>query len=127
MKVITLKQPWASLVANGYKKIEFRSWKTNYRGKILIHAGVGVEKKEMTKFEHLNIEYPSRRIIAEVEILDCIEIDDKFNKKIKAENNIVYGSKDRTGFAWILGNVKKIDLDKEINGRLGFWNYEIDD
>jgi hypothetical protein len=39
MKVLTLKQPWATLVANGLKEYEFRSWKTNYRGKLLIHAG----------------------------------------------------------------------------------------
>ena len=31
MKVITLKQPWATLIIDGYKKYEFRSWKTNYR------------------------------------------------------------------------------------------------
>ena len=43
MKVITLKQPWATLVAEGIKKYEFRSWRTKYRGKILIHAGVGVD------------------------------------------------------------------------------------
>lgn len=29
MKVITLKQPWATLIIAGYKKYEFRSWKTN--------------------------------------------------------------------------------------------------
>lgn len=45
MKVLTLKQPWATLVAEGIKKYEFRTWKTNYRGKVLIHAGAGVEKK----------------------------------------------------------------------------------
>ena len=33
MKVITLKEPWASLVVNGYKTYEFRSWKTSYREK----------------------------------------------------------------------------------------------
>lgn len=39
MKVITIKQPWATLIAKGYKEYEFRTWKTNYRGDILIHAG----------------------------------------------------------------------------------------
>ena len=32
MKTITLKQPWATLVAEGIKKYEFRTWKTKYRG-----------------------------------------------------------------------------------------------
>ena len=35
MKVLTIREPWVSLIINGYKKYEFRSWKTNYRGKIL--------------------------------------------------------------------------------------------
>ena len=47
MKIITLKQPWASLVAYGIKKYEFRTWKTNYRGKLLIHAGACIDKDEM--------------------------------------------------------------------------------
>ena len=125
MKVITLRQPWATLVAEGIKKYEFRSWKTNYRGKVLIHAGAGIDKKEMERFKDLGLEFPSKKIIAEVEIEDCLELDDKLNKMIIAENNIAYGSKNRTGYAWKLKNVKKIKSDKIINGKLGFWNYEI--
>ena len=42
MKVITIKQPWATLIAEGIKKYEFRSWKTNYRGEIYIHASLSL-------------------------------------------------------------------------------------
>lgn len=125
MKALTLKQPWATLVAEGIKTYEFRSWKTNYRGKVLIHAGAGVDKKEMNRFKHLNLNYPSKRIIAEAEIEDCIKIDDQLNKKIISENNIAYGNKVRSGYAWKLKNIKKVNIDEEINGKLGFWNYEI--
>lgn len=38
MKAITIWQPWASLLACGAKKYETRSWSTNYRGPIAIHA-----------------------------------------------------------------------------------------
>ena len=124
LKVLTLKQPWASLVAEGIKKYEFRTWKTNYRGKILIHAGAGIDKEEMKKFNHLNLEYPSKRIIAEVEIEDCLELDDKLNNIIISENNIAYGSKKRTGYAWKLKNAKKINSSKQINGKLGLWNID---
>ena len=127
MKVLTLKQPWATLVAEGIKKYEFRTWKTNYHGKVLIHAGAGVDKKELAKFKDLNWEYPSKKIIAEVEIEDCLELDDNLNKKIINENNIAYGSKYRTGYAWKLKNVKKINVDKEINGKLGLWNIDLKD
>lgn len=124
MKVLTLKQPWATLVSEGIKEYEFRSWKTNYRGKVLIHAGAGIDKKEMERFKDLNLKYPSKRIIAEVEIEDCLELDDKLNQKIIAENNIAYGSKIRTGYAWKLKNVKKIKSNKEISGKLGLWNID---
>lgn len=49
MKALTIKEPWASLIINGYKKYEFRSWKTNYRGKVLIHAG-NIEKEMLSHF-----------------------------------------------------------------------------
>lgn len=124
MKVLTLRQPWATLVAEGIKKYEFRSWKTKYRGKILIHAGSGIDKEDMKKYIDLNLEFPSKKIIAIVEIEDCLELDEELNKKIIAENNIAYGNKNRTGYAWKLNNVKKINYNKEINGQLGLWSIE---
>lgn len=76
LKVLTLRQPWATLVAEGIKKYEFRSWKTNYRGKVLIHAGMGIDKEDMKKYENMNLKFPSRRIIAIVEIEDCLELNE---------------------------------------------------
>jgi hypothetical protein len=35
---LSLKQPWAALLANGHKTIEVRRWPTARRGRILIHA-----------------------------------------------------------------------------------------
>lgn len=123
MRVITLKQPWATLVAEGLKKYEFRSWKYSYRGEILIHAGKGVDKDAMKKFEHLNLNYPHSKIIAKVKILDCIELNDEINRQIIEENELVYGHKyDRTGYAWKLEVVEKIDDDKAISGKQGIWN-----
>lgn len=63
MKVITLKQPWATLVAEGIKTWEFRSWRYNYRGEILIHAGASVDKEAMKKVESLGLEYPQKRLL----------------------------------------------------------------
>lgn len=126
MKVLTLKQPWATLVAEGIKEYEFRSWKTNYRGKILIHAGSGIDKNDMERFRKLNLNFPSKKIIAEVELVDCLELNDELNEKIINENNIAYGSKKRSGYAWKLKNVRKINVEKEIKGQLGLWNIDID-
>lgn len=125
MKVITLKQPWATLVAEGYKKYEFRTWKTNYRGEILIHAGKTIDKEGMKRVSNLNLEYPQSKILAKVTIKDCIELNSEKNKEIINENPLVYGNKfDRTGYAWKLENVKKINSESIIQGKLGLWNYE---
>jgi len=41
MKAISIKQPWASLVAAGHKTVECRSWKTPHRGPLLICSSQG--------------------------------------------------------------------------------------
>ncbi len=38
IKVLSVRQPWAWLICAGYKNVENRSWKTNYRGRLYIHA-----------------------------------------------------------------------------------------
>lgn len=38
-RVLSVRQPWAWLLVNGYKNVENRTWTTNYRGEIYIHAG----------------------------------------------------------------------------------------
>ena len=70
MKALTIKQPWATLIIEGYKKYEFRSWKTNYRGKILIHAGLSIDKSVANNFKDYNLEYANGAIIGEADILD---------------------------------------------------------
>lgn len=127
MKIITLKQPWATLVAEGIKCIEFRSWKTNYRGKILIHAGCGIDKVAMKKFEHLGFKYPSRCIVASTYIKDCMLLTKELNEYIISLNNIAYGNKSREGYAWVLENTSKCYNVKVEKGQLGIWNIEIDE
>ncbi len=36
VKAISVKQPWANMVASGEKTIETRTWSTDYRGELLI-------------------------------------------------------------------------------------------
>lgn len=38
MKALSIRQPWAWLIAGGYKDVENRRWRTLYRGPLLIHA-----------------------------------------------------------------------------------------
>jgi hypothetical protein len=126
MKVITIKQPWATLIAYGYKEYEFRSWKTNYRGKLLIHAGKGIDKKAMDRVKHLNLEYPSSRIIASVNLNDCISVNEEMIKQLINKNKEIYGFGNyENNYAWKLSNIEKIDNHKYVKGKLGLWNIEL--
>jgi hypothetical protein len=40
MKALTVKQPWAELIARGEKTIEYRTWSTRYRGPLLITSAL---------------------------------------------------------------------------------------
>ncbi len=125
MKVLTIKQPWASLIIEGYKKYEFRSWKTKYRGKILIHAGMSLEKDMVNRFKQYSIDYPLGCIIGEANLEDCILVDEEFNEQLRKENPIVYGRNNHVEtYAWKLSNIKKYKKPIYIKGQLGLWNYD---
>ena len=127
MKTITIKQPYASLIAAGIKKYEFRTWKSKYRGKLLIHAGKGIDKKAMEKFKNYNLEYPSSCIIAICDMVDCVKIDEETRKMLLKENELVYGkaARDRSvdGYGFRLENVKMIE-EISVKGALSFWEYD---
>ena len=127
MKVITIKQPWATLITEGLKEYEFRTWKTKYRGDILIHAGKGVDKKAMEMYKHLNLEYPSGCIIAKATIKDCILIDKKMKQLLKSKDDSIYHNIVRQNDDVITYGFKLEDVEKikpiYINGKLSLWDY----
>lgn len=125
MKALTIKEPWASLIINDYKKYEFRSWKTNYRGKILIHAGMSIEKDMLEKIKNYNIEITKGAIIGEADLVDCILVNEAFDKELRNIDNIVYGNNHIDTYAWKLENIKKYDKPIPVKGMLGLWNYEV--
>lgn len=125
MKVLSIKEPWASLIVNGYKKYEFRSWKTNYRGKILIHAGMSIEKDMLGNIKDYNIEINKGAIIGEADLVDCILVNEEFDKELRNIDEIVYGNNHLNNYAWKLENIKKYDKPIPIKGKLGLWNYEV--
>jgi len=125
MKVLTIREPWASLIVNGYKKYEFRSWKTNYRGKLLIHAGINIEKNMLSRFKEYDIDCVKGAIIGEVDLVDCILVDKQFNDMLRNIDPIVYGRSNHVEtYAWKLENVIKYDKPIYCKGKLGLWNYD---
>ncbi|MDD3341611.1 MAG: ASCH domain-containing protein [Bacilli bacterium] len=125
MKALTIKEPWATLIIDGHKKYEFRSWKTKYRGKLLIHAGMTLEKDMLERFKGYNLDCAKGAIIGEAELTDCILVTEEFNKEILQIDPIVYGRTSHTEtYAWKLENVIKYEKPIYIKGMLGLWNYE---
>lgn len=43
---ISIRQPWAWMILNAGKDIENRTWRTRFRGKVLIHAAKGMKAAE---------------------------------------------------------------------------------
>ena len=50
MKVLSIIEPWATLIKEKKKYIETRTWKTSYRGELFIHAS---KKKININDEHI--------------------------------------------------------------------------
>lgn len=127
MKAITIKQPFASLIAEGLKEYEFRTWKTNYRGEILIHAGKNVDAEAMKRFENFPLEYPTGCIIAKATLTDCVPVDDNFREELRGKNAQVYWGTtehaDWNGYGFKLENIQTI-APISISGKLGLWEYK---
>ena len=131
MKVLSLTEPYATLIKNGFKTIETRSWKTNYRGKLYIHASSTKIPKEyrdnlelMSLVDINNLNYGN--IICSCELLDCIEMTDEFVDKIKntRKNEYITGVYSKGRYAWILGNIEILEEPIKVKGHLGIWNLD---
>ena len=76
MKAITICQPWASAIIEGFKLIENRSWYTKYRGPLLIHAGKSRSRLCFcTLFPAISRHnLPFGEIIGRVDLIDCVPV-----------------------------------------------------
>jgi len=82
MKALSIMQPWAWLIVNGYKDIENRDWKpTNpglrFRGPVLIHAGRTFDGDDDPADwgwprNERPCEFDQGGIVGEAEIVDCV-------------------------------------------------------
>lgn len=131
MKILSLIEPYATLIKNNKKVIETRSWKTNYRGELYIHASMSKISKNdlnnpplMQLIENENMNYGY--IICKCKLVDCIYMTKEFINDIKENNYQEYicGDYQVGRYAWILENVKPLKQPIKAKGRLGIWNYD---
>ncbi len=130
MKVLSIKEPFASLISLGIKKIETRSWKTNYKGEIYIHASLTRSKIDDERKEKLlkllpdNYSFKQGYVICKGYLKDCILMDDAFLKKIKNyKTEFLCGHYEKGRYAWMIDDVTLLDKKIPAKGKLGIWNF----
>lgn len=129
MKVLSLTEPCATLIKEKKKLIETRSWKTDYRGELYIHASAtSIPKnwKEDNEFMSLvdNIPLNFGYIICKCNLVDCVYMTKEYVEEMKKNNYQEYicGKYEMGRYAWILENIESIKPIKA-KGQLNIWNY----
>ena len=125
MKVLTIKQPWATLIIKKDKRFEFRSWQTKYRGDLLIHAGKGIDKEAMKRLaKYLPEELPYGKILGKVRLVDCIKMSPEFKELLLKENKNIYTkSSFQEKYGWQVTDVEVYEKPIEAKGHLSLWEY----
>lgn len=132
MRVITLQEPWASLIGENIKTIETRSWPCNRYGELYIHAGLSripasdKRKNELACWLQGPLHYGT--IFAKCILSDCILITEEFAKQIREKNPKCFLCGDFTSgrYAWILTDIQPIEPIPQ-KGKLGIWYTDSND
>lgn len=135
MKALTLTQPWATLVAIGAKQWETRSWPTNYRGELAIHAAKGFPgwareecsdepfKSALREMGYLCWQdLPVGCVIATCSLVSCLPTSSISDASL-GDREIEFGDYTYGRYAFKLENVIQIK-PFSCRGALGLWNWE---
>lgn len=110
MKALSVRQPWASLIASGRKSLELRSWSTKYRGPVLILAGSSIWRGS----EH-PITGPRGVALCIVDLIDVRAVT-------SADTDAAcIAPPDGFDFAWVLANPREV-RQVPVKGKLGLYS-----
>jgi hypothetical protein len=146
MKVLTLTQPWATLVALGVKQVETRSWFRDFEGRLAIHAAKGFPEDARMACVGGPIQraldaggfleedtLPRGAIVAVCNVSRILRITSFATIKIQAreycgvsltDEEEAFGDYSRGRFAWVLRDIRELEHPIEARGALGLWDYE---
>ena len=129
LKAFTLTQPWASLIALFLKTFETRSWKTSYRGPLLIHASRQVDKRFVnSRFGHkYNMQdlwtpdnpIPTMAIVALCNLTGCVPTQPLPEGLTESDYDLGDWSEDR--WAWKLTDIQPLDQPVPCRGAMSVW------
>jgi len=129
--VLSLLQPWATLVVIGAKTIETRSWSTRHRGPLLIHASQGkageifaedpLFKKYIPQFNAL----PFGKIVGSAQLDKILRTED-FDLTDAAMNHFTleekaFGDYTSGRYGWLLADAVKFMEQVPARGMPGLW------
>lgn len=127
MKAISILQPWASLIAIGVKHIETRTWKTDYRGALAIHASKGFRDEarslcfDPTFARYIRFPLPLGCIIAICRLGEVypISASDWIPSKERPFGDYTPGR-----YGWMLEDIHALAEPIPIKGRLRLWDWD---
>ncbi len=135
MKALTLTQPWATLVALGTKTLETRSWRTDYRGPLAIHAAKTIRANDREFCRRAAVAQllrdraiddvaalPSGCVIATAVLRDVVPVG-RFSRAGLSVYNLVFGDFSAGRFVWILDEARVIE-PVPARGSLGLWEWQ---
>lgn len=141
MKTITIWQPWASLIAEGWKTIETRSWPTNYRGILAIHASsrsIGLAEMGTVHswllagliradwaLRAYDGALPSGAIIATCSLVDCVPARDIVGGIGSREQT--FGDYRAGRWAWLLRDCDVLSRPVKCRGKQRLWEWRCHD
>jgi activating signal cointegrator 1 len=137
MKVISLLQPWASLVVAGHKRIETRSWNTKHKGDLLIHASKKFDKSQRAIcfarfFEPLLAdvveELPLGAIIGKVKMIGTNTTESILNALPDSmywgkEQEQAFGDYSQGRYGWYLTDAIQFGIPIPAKGALSIWDW----
>ena len=126
MKCLSLKQPYADLLAFGEKTIELRKWNTRFRGEFLIHASKNID---IQACERLDIDIDKLTIgaiIGSAFLYDFKEYSnqEEFNKDKQKHFSIVTKYFEGYKYGFLIRNARLFKKSIPYRGRLRF--FEVD-
>jgi hypothetical protein len=124
MKAISIKQPYASLIAEGKKTIETRKWQTKYRGDILICAS---KKRDMAAMFYLNNSGAKLAFSIKGDLLDspvgsalCIAELYDIKPMVEEDRRKALCGVYEGAYSWFLRNIRPIE-PFEVKGALSLF------
>jgi ASCH domain len=110
MRALSVRQPWAELIASGRKDVEVRSWHTLHRGPLLICSGAGPLRRPPESFGLSLIDCSRGVAVAIVDLLDVVPATPEHSQNACC----VVGVGE---FAWILAAPRRVQ-QSAVRGRL---------